>query len=99
MSTEFTSGREFMAKRQYEGTINKWTFLEELLLAQLLQSQVCNSDVDITSIHVQYQQLVDNTEIHTKTFQQITRRVTSYIHDNEVFKTMMKEQIRLNWFQ
>lgn len=99
MTTGCMSGKEFMAKRPGPNTnICQWTFLEELVLVQLLQSQFSNSDIDMASIHVQYQQLVDNAEIHPKTFHQVTGKVVSHLNDNEVFQTLLKEQIRLNWF-
>ena len=99
MTTECMSGKEFMTKRSpSEGNLCKWTFLEELLLVQLLQCEFSSSDINMATIHVQYQQLVDNADIQTKTLQQVTGKVLAYLNDNEVYQTLFKEQIRLNWF-
>lgn len=64
MTSESMSGSEFMKKRPYQGIVSRWTFFEELVLAQLLQAQLPSTDIDITTIHVQFQQLVDNVRIH-----------------------------------
>lgn len=98
MSSESMSGKEFMGKRPCESIVSQWTFLEELVLAQLLQAQFPETDIDMTTIHVQFQQLVDNATIHPKTFQQITRKVMLCLYENEAFQTLFKEQVRLNWF-
>jgi len=98
MSSESMSGREFMGKRSCEGIVSQWTFLEELVVAQLLQAQFPKTDIDMTTIHVQFQQLVDNATIQPKTFQQITRKVMICPNENEAFQTLFKEQVGLNWF-
>ena len=98
LTTECKSGKEFMVKRPCTVSTGRWTFLEELIVIQLLQSQLFNDDIDMTVIHVQYLSLVDGVDIHPKTLEQIMQKVVSYLNDNEVFKTLFKEQIRLNWF-
>lgn len=98
MTSESMSGRDFMGKRPCQGIVCQWTFLEELVLAQLIQGHFPNNDIDIAIIYVQFQQLVDNATIHSKTMQQITKKVMIYLSDNETFQTLFKEQVRLNWF-
>lgn len=56
------------------------------------------SDIDIGAIASQYLQLVDKNSIHPKSHEQITRKVISFLSDNKVFKTLLREQVRLNWF-
>ena len=94
MSSESMSGKEFMGKRPCESIVSQWTFLEELVLAQLLQAQLPETDIDMTTIHVQFQQLVENATIHSKTFQQITRKVMLCLYENEAFQTLFEEQVR-----
>ena len=74
--------------------------MEELVLIQIVQGQLStdDSDIDIGTVALEYSQLVDNTEIHPKTQSQITRKVISFLNDNKVFNTLLKEQVRLNWF-
>ena len=43
--------------------------------------------------------LQDTKYVHPKTPQEITRKVVSFLTENEVFKTIFKEQIWLNWFR
>ena len=48
MTTGCMSGKDFMAKRpRQNANIYQWTFLEELVLVQLLQTQFSNSDIDM----------------------------------------------------
>jgi len=46
----------------------------------------------MSTINVQFQQLVDSATIHPKTFQQITRKVMICLNENEAFQTSLKEQ-------
>ena len=98
MTSESIPGREFMVKRPCQGIVGRWTFLEELVLFQLVQAQLPNTEIDITTIHVQFQQLVDNETICPKTLQQITKKVMHYLSDNDAFQTLFREQVRLSWF-
>ena len=47
---------------------------------------------------MQYMEFVDNKDIFPESQQQVTGKVVSYLNDNELFKTLLKEQVRLNWF-
>jgi len=98
MTSESMSGSEFMKKRPCQGIVLRWTFFEEPVLAQLLQAQLPSTDIDMATIHVQFQQLIDNASIHPKPLQQVTRKVMLYLSENEAFQTLFKEQVRLNWF-
>ena len=86
-------GSEFVLKRPCISSVNSWSFLEEIILAQLI-----HDDIDLDVIHMQYMEFVDNTDIFPKSQQQVTGKVVSYLNDNELFKTLLKEQVRLNWF-
>ena len=99
VTTENASGKQFLLKRPCPDIVHRWTFIEELVLIQIVQYQL-NTDtgIDIGILAMQYSQLVDNNGIHPKTQDQITRRVISFLNDDKVFKTLLKEQARLNWF-
>jgi hypothetical protein len=43
-------------------------------------------------------EFVDNKDIFPKSQQQVTGKVVSYLNDNKLSKTVLKEQVRLNWF-
>jgi hypothetical protein len=43
-------------------------------------------------------EFVDNKDIFPKSQQQVTGKVVSYLNDNKLSKTLLKEQVRLNWF-
>ena len=47
---------------------------------------------------MQYLQLVDNSGIHPKSQAQISGKVISFLNDDRVYKALLKEQVRLNWF-
>ena len=47
---------------------------------------------------MQYSQLVDNSGIHPKSQAQISGKVISFMNDDRVYKALLKEQVRLNWF-
>lgn len=94
------SGKEFLVKRPCHTSITKWTFLEELILVQLLHGQlVSDNNIDVGFIHMQYLEFVDDKDVLPKTVKQITGKAVSYLNENEVFKTLLTEQIRLNWFR
>jgi len=57
-----------------------------------------NIDSDIDKQAMQYSQLVDNNNLRPKTQEQITRKIISFLNDDNVFKALLKEQVRLNWF-
>jgi len=57
-----------------------------------------NIDSDIDTQAMQYSQLVDNNNLRPKTQEQITRKIISFLNDDNVFKALLKEQVRLNWF-
>jgi len=57
-----------------------------------------NIDSDIDTQAMQYSQLVDNNNLRPKTQEQITRKIISFLNDDNVFKVLLKEQVRLNWF-
>ena len=99
MSSETTSGKAFMSKKPNPGVNSQWTFFEELMLTQLIQLQFSENDIDMAAIHLQFNQLLDADYVQPKTLQQITKKVVSYLTNNEVFKKIFKEQIRLNWFR
>ena len=99
MSSEIMSGKDFMSKKPNPGVNSQWTFFEELVLVQLIQLQFSENDIDMAAVHFQFNQLRDTKYVHPKTPQQITRKVVSFLTENEVFKTIFKEQIRLNWFR
>lgn len=99
MSSEIMSGKDFMSKKPNPGVNSQWTFFEELVLVQLIQLQFSENDIDMAAVHFQFNQLRDTKYVHPKTPQQITRKVVSFLTENEVFKTIFMEQIRLNWFR
>ena len=88
-----------MSKKPHPGVNSQWTFFEELVLTQLIQLQFSENDIDMAAIHLQLNQFLDADYVQPKTLQQVTRKVVSYISNNEVFKKIVKEQIRLNWFR
>ena len=88
-----------MSKKPNPGVNIQWTFFEELVLVQLIQLQFSENDIDMAAVHLQFNQLQDTKYVHPKTPQQITKKVVSFLTENEVFKTIFKEQIRLNWFR
>ena len=47
---------------------------------------------------MQYSQLVDNFGIHPKSQAQIAGKVIYFLNDDIVYKALLKEQVRLNWF-
>ena len=100
MTTENMSGKQFFFKRACLDNISRWTLLEELVLIQIVQLSLTSagSEIDTDVITLQYSQLVDNSEIHPKSEAQITGKVISFLNDHKVFKTLFKEQVRLNWF-
>ena len=101
LTTEGMSGKQFLLKRPHsEYNVSKWTFLEELVLIHVIQLNLTKggSDIDIGAIASQYSQLVDNNSIYPKSHEQITRKVISFLNDNKVFQTLLREQVRLNWF-
>lgn len=98
MSSETMSGKDFISKKPHHGVNSQWTFFEELVLTQLIQLQFPDNDIDMATIHIQFNHLLGTDHVQSKTLQQITRKVVCYLTDNEVFKKMFKEQIRLNWF-
>lgn len=57
-----------------------------------------NIDSDIDTQAMQYSQLVDNNNLRPKTQEQITRKIISFLNDDNVFKALLKEQVKLNWF-
>ena len=81
ITTEFKSGNDFVRKRTCNSSVNSWSFVEEIILSQLV-----HDDVDFDVIHMQYSEFVDNKEIFAKSQQQVTSKVLSYLSDNEVFK-------------
>ena len=100
MTTESMSGKHFLLKRPCLESVSRWTLLEELALIQIVQSSLtaAGSDIDIDVIAMQYSQLVDNSGIHPKSQAQISGKVISFMNDDRVYKTLLKEQVRLNWF-
>ena len=70
MTTESTSGTQFLLKRPCQDSVSRWTFMEELVLIQIVEGQLStdDSDIDIGTIALEYSQLVDNTEIHPMLF-------------------------------
>ena len=102
MTTENVSGKQFILKRSCQDIVSRWTLLEELVFIQIVQQRL-NTDsdidyIDIDTLAMQYSQLVDNNDLHPKTQEQITRKLISFLNDDKVFKTLLKEQVRLNWF-
>jgi hypothetical protein len=93
ITTQLKSGSEFVLKQPCISSVNSWSFLEEVILAKLI-----HDDIDLGVIHMQYMEFVDNKDIFPKSQQQVTGKVVSYLNDNELFKTLLKEQVRLNWF-
>ena len=81
-------------------SVSRWTLLEELALIQIVQFSLTagGSDIDIDVIAMQYSQLVDNSGIHPKSQAQISGKVISFLNDDRVYKALLKEQVRLNWF-
>ena len=55
MTSESIPGREFMVKRPRQPIGRQWTFLEELVLFQLVHAQFLNTDIDIATTYVQFQ--------------------------------------------
>ena len=55
MTSESITGREFMVKRPRQPIGRQWTFLEELVLFQLVHAQFLNTDIDIATTYVQFQ--------------------------------------------
>ena len=55
MSSESIPGREFVVKRPRQPIVKQWTFLEELILFQLVRAQFLNTDIDIATTNVQFQ--------------------------------------------
>ena len=100
MTTETMSGKHFLLKRPCWESVSRWTLLEELALIQIVQSSltVGGSDIDIDVIAMQYSQLVDCSGIHPKSQAQISGKVISFLNDNRVYKALLNEQVRLNWF-
>lgn len=101
MTTESMSGKHFLLKRPcLEGVNSRWTLLEELALIQIVQSSLPagGSDIDIDVIAMQYSQLIDYSGIHPKSRAQISGKVISFLSDNRVYKALLNEQVRLNWF-
>ena len=101
VTTQGMSGKQFLLKRPcFWDNASRWTSLEELVLIHIVQFQLTegDSDMDIDTIASQYSQLVDNIGIHPKSQEQITRKVISFLNDNKVFQTLLREQVRLNWF-
>ena len=100
MTTESMSRKHFLLKRPCLESVSRWTLLEELALIQIVQSSftAAGSDIDIDVIAMQYSQLVDNSGIHPKSQAQISGKVISFMNDDRVYKTLLKEQVRLNWF-
>jgi hypothetical protein len=101
MTTSSLTGREFVKKQFKEEIKYRWTFFEELILVQLLQRHLCdnnNNELDIEMLHVQFSQFVNNSNIFPKTLPAITGKVVSYLNDSQVYKLLLKEQVRLNWF-
>ena len=100
MTTESMSGKHFLLKRPCLESVSRWTLLEELALIQIVQSSLTagSSDIDIDVIAMQYSQLVDNSGIHPKSQAQISGKVISFLNDDRVYKALLKEQVRLNWF-
>ena len=88
-----------MSKKPNPGVNSQWTFFEELVLTQLIQLQFSENDIDMAAIHLQFNQVLDADHVQPKTLQQITKKVVSYLTNNEVFKKIFKEQIRLNWLR
>ena len=101
MTTESMSGKHFLLKRPCLESVSRWT-LEELALIQIVQSSLTvggsDIDIDIDVIAMQYSQLVDNSGIHPKSQAQISGKVISFLNDDRVYKALLKEQVRLNWF-
>ena len=72
-----------MPKRPCPDLVHRWTFIEELVLIQIVQYQFnTDSGIDIGILAMQYSQLVDNNGICPKTQDQITRRVISFLNDD-----------------
>ena len=97
MTTENVSGKQFILKRSCQDIVSRWTLQDEPVLIQIVQQHL-NTDSGIDTLAMQYSQLVDNNDLHPKTQEQITRKLITFINDDKVFKTLLKEQVRLNWF-
>ena len=102
MTTANMSGKKFILKRSCQDIVSRWKLQEELVLIQLVQQHLKTDsdidDIDIDTLAMQYSQLVDNNDLHPKTQEQITRKLISFLNDDKVCKTLLKEQVRLNWF-
>lgn len=98
ITTQLKSGSEFFMKKPCPSNVSSWSFLEEIILAQLIHGLLPNSDIDVVVIHMQYMEFVDNKDIFPKSLKQVTGKVVAYLNDNEQFKTLLKEQVRLSWF-
>ena len=102
MTTENVYGKKFILKQSCLHIVSRWKLKEEPVLIQLMQEHLkAHSDIDDINIDIvamQYSQLVDNNDLHPKTQEQKTRKLISFVNDVEVFKTLLKGQLRLNWF-
>ena len=102
VTTENVSGKKFILKQSCQNIVSRWKLQEELVLIQLVKQHLkTDSDIDnidIDTLAMQYSQLADNNDLHPKTQEQITRKLISFLNDDKVFKTLLKEQVRLNWF-
>ena len=99
MSSETMSGQAFMSKKPNPNVNSQWTFFEELESTQLIQLQLSENNIDMAAIQLQFNQLLGADYVQPKTLKQITKKFVSYLTNNEVFKKIFKEQIRLNWFR
>lgn len=91
MSSETTSGKAFMSKKQNPGVIVNGQVFEELMLTQLIQLQFSENDIDMAAIHLQFNQLLDADFIQPKTLHEVTKKVVSYLTNNEVFQNIFKD--------
>lgn len=84
-------------------TAMHWTFFEELVLVEIIFALLAIDKLDPESLCQHYNQLVNSVSATTvkhclgkKTLRQVSHKLSSYLTSQQVFQTLLKEQLRLN---
>ena len=81
-----------------------WTLFEELVLMQIILALLASENLDPETLYQQYNHLVNSVSATTgkhclgkKTLRQVSRKLSLFLTSQQVFQTLLKEQLRLNF--
>jgi len=102
-STERLSGKSYTEIKAGGTTTVHWTLFEELVLMQIMLALLASDKLEPEALYREYSHVVDTVTstsmrrcLGKKTERQVCQKLTTFLSSQQVFETLMKEQIRLN---